>query len=381
MTRVAFIIRLFQTRAFYGGGQKFLYKLLSECIDRHFEITVYCHQADVDEYPGIGKIVTIPKPYDFSRMETIESFYDEVRERISGNAYDLVLSDGPSPKVDSILLQVHTVVNTRLRKHAVAKKLFYRLFQPERLERARYEEKWMKQDHRKIVVVSNVLKNDLVKNYGIAEAKIPVIYPGVDLDEFEGVIPRTAQTTKRVFTFGISATFFDRKGALLFLRAMRLLKNRGQECRALMIVRKTTPSRKRWLDLLLRIYGLQGLVEFLPFQKDMRDFYRNIDCLAMPSHEEAFGLVALEAMACKIPAIVSSCSGVTEILPDCYAGLVFDITKNAPDNLADKMYHVMATPPRLSECVGQGYETARRYSWNRTFRDFLKEFRLESGPP
>ena len=49
-------------------------------------------------------------------------------------------------------------------------------------------------------------------------------------------------------------------------------------------------------------------------QTDMKSFYDSIDCLVLPSLNEAFGLVALEAMACGKPSLISSTTGIAEIV-------------------------------------------------------------------
>ena len=45
--------------------------------------------------------------------------------------------------------------------------------------------------------------------------------------------------------------------------------------------------------------------------------------MVMPSQLESFGLAALEAMACKVPAIATRVGGVSELIEDGVTGLLF----------------------------------------------------------
>jgi glycosyltransferase involved in cell wall biosynthesis len=49
------------------------------------------------------------------------------------------------------------------------------------------------------------------------------------------------------------------------------------------------------------------------------------DLMLMPSELESFGLAALEAMACKVPAIATRVGGVPELIDDGVSGLLYDV--------------------------------------------------------
>jgi alpha-maltose-1-phosphate synthase len=50
--------------------------------------------------------------------------------------------------------------------------------------------------------------------------------------------------------------------------------------------------------------------------KALRDQYHGADGFVFPSFFEGFGLVLLEAMACGLPAIASTATAATDVLPD-----------------------------------------------------------------
>ena len=86
--------------------------------------------------------------------------------------------------------------------------------------------------------------------------------------------------------------------------------------------------------------GLQNKIELLPKQANMQNYYQSIDCYVLPSLNEAFGLVVTEAASNFKPSIVSSTTGVSELIKDAENGFVFDRTKNPVRNLAQKLEEV-----------------------------------------
>jgi len=383
MKKIAFIVRLFQDKSFYAGSEKFIYKIINEFIKNNYLVDVYCNELDINNnrinpnytnlvriknVNGINEIILCDDGSDLSIPQQAEAYYDKIQIMLDERQYDFAITDGIAPKIDMTLLQVHSLINKRFKNKNFFLKLYYKKYKPKMIQDVNCEEKWITQNHRKIFVVSNRLKEDYVSNFNIPENKISIIYPGIDLTE---EVEKKKDTD--VFTFGISATFFKRKGGLLFIRALRKVKQKGCKFKAYIILRNNSGSKMRWFNILLKVFNITKEVEFISFQNDMRDFYKKIDCLVMPSHEEAFGLVALEAMINKIPCIVSSCSGVSEIIKDGFDGFVFDINKNASSNLAKKMVYILKNQGKINECIINAYETAKKHTWNHTF------FELESN--
>ncbi len=71
--------------------------------------------------------------------------------------------------------------------------------------------------------------------------------------------------------------------------------------------------------------GIQGKVHFLGKQDRVNELLPLADLLLMPSELESFGLVALEAMACKVPPIATRVGGVPELIDDGENGLLFNV--------------------------------------------------------
>jgi glycosyltransferase involved in cell wall biosynthesis len=68
--------------------------------------------------------------------------------------------------------------------------------------------------------------------------------------------------------------------------------------------------------------GIGGRVRFTGFRADAHRLIRASDVLAMPSHEEPFGLVYVEAMAARRPVVAIDNGGTPEVVLDGVTGLL-----------------------------------------------------------
>ncbi|HZZ40458.1 MAG TPA: N-acetyl-alpha-D-glucosaminyl L-malate synthase BshA [Acidobacteriaceae bacterium] len=71
--------------------------------------------------------------------------------------------------------------------------------------------------------------------------------------------------------------------------------------------------------------GIQDRVHFLGKQSNVSEILPLADLLLMPSEQESFGLVALEAMACRVPTIATRVGGVPELIDDGVNGRLFPV--------------------------------------------------------
>ncbi|MDW8053795.1 MAG: glycosyltransferase [Anaerolineae bacterium] len=141
---------------------------------------------------------------------------------------------------------------------------------------------------------------------------------GVDEVAFAPV-PRPANDT---FTIGYAGRLVHEKGVDVLLRAFAQLPSSAR----LLIVGEG--KQRQALERLAASLGVSARVHFRPPLPStaMPSFYHSLDAFVLPSRslpnwKEQFGRVLIEAMACGVPVITSSCGEAPNVVGD--AGLVF----------------------------------------------------------
>ncbi|OGI02282.1 MAG: hypothetical protein A2104_04960 [Candidatus Melainabacteria bacterium GWF2_32_7] len=369
MKKIAFIIQLFQDKNFHGGGEKLFYKLIDHLIKNNYVVDIYCSKSNVSEFSGINKIVIVDKPYKHTDPEIMEDFYEEAERLIKVENYDFVISENITPPVDIAFLQGHSLVHRQRKLKSLLESFLYN-FRPVKIKRIKYQQKWFEQGYGRTFVVSNILKQDIIDNFNINSEKISVIYPGVDIPENAEFINIPNITPNDTLTFGLAAPGFKIKGGYVFIKALKILKDKGLNFKAKIIYPKF--KKNLWLMNLIKFYQIDKNIEFLPFQENMQDFYNSVNWVVIPSLEDTFNLVALEAMANKKPCIISSYAGASEIIQDGTNGLIFNMQENSSQNLADKMIFAINNPNNIAEYSKNAFETAKIYSWSKTCEEFIQ---------
>jgi L-malate glycosyltransferase len=78
-------------------------------------------------------------------------------------------------------------------------------------------------------------------------------------------------------------------------------------------------------EYLARKLNVRDRIHFMGKQDNVNELLPLADLMLMPSEMESFGLAALEAMACRVPAIATRVGGVPELIDDGANGILCDI--------------------------------------------------------
>jgi glycosyltransferase involved in cell wall biosynthesis len=114
------------------------------------------------------------------------------------------------------------------------------------------------------------------------------------------------------------------------------------------------------LQALVRELGLEDAVTFAGPRKDVPELLASLDALLLPSWEEPFGTIVWEAMAMRVPVVVSSVGGPGDEITHGHDGLV--APPRQPDAWAEAMARVIDQPDAMRRIAARGRETAERYS-------------------
>ena len=143
-----------------------------------------------------------------------------------------------------------------------------------------------------------------------------------------------------IFIVGVVGRLDEKKGQLEVIQALSMLKKTEKNIHVVFIGDKTKNEADSYVQKLndaIEINHLQKKTTFLPHQSDIQKLYGAFDLVIVPSWEETFGTVTIEAMASGVPVIGSNTSGTAEILESEQ----FLFQANEPSSLGSTWLEVM----------------------------------------
>jgi glycosyltransferase involved in cell wall biosynthesis len=157
------------------------------------------------------------------------------------------------------------------------------------------------------------------------------------------------------------------KGQTFLLRAWPAVLE--GEPRALLLLAGDGPDEGA-LTAQAAALGLGRSVRFLGFRQDVPSLLACAEVLVLPSLNEGFGMVLVEAMAMGKPVVASAVGGVPEVVLDGQAGLL--IPPADPRALAAAILRLLADP-RAARRMGEAGRERARESFSR--KAFLQAHR------
>lgn len=109
--------------------------------------------------------------------------------------------------------------------------------------------------------------------------------------------------------------------------------------------------------------GIADRVVFAGFQRETAPFFATFDVAAVPSIEEGFGNVAVEAMAMGTPVVASRSGGLPEIVDDGVTGHL--VPPGEPEPLAAALRAVLRDPEAARRMGEEGRRRSARFSMDR----------------
>ena len=178
---------------------------------------------------------------------------------------------------------------------------------------------------RAVICNSRMVREEIRRHFGVAEAKLHVIYNGVDLEAFHPRLREAHRHAMRV-RLGIPeaalvhlfvGSGYERKGVFPLLRAFAAAPQRD----AFLLVVGKDKAESRAVAFAGSL-GIAGRVHFAGAQKEVAPWYGAADSFVLPTLYDPFPNAALEAMACGLPVITTRQCGAAELIDAGVEGYV-----------------------------------------------------------
>jgi len=112
------------------------------------------------------------------------------------------------------------------------------------------------------------------------------------------------------------------------------------------------------------------LLGALPSDQEVRAWYRRASIFCLPTIQEGFGIVFLEAMASGLAVVSTTATAIPEVVPHRRAGLL--VPPRDPQALAAALLRLLHEPELRQRLADGGRAQARGFSWDRVAEDFLQ---------
>lgn len=199
-------------------------------------------------------------------------------------------------------------------------------------------------NHLKVFLISQGIKDDLIFH-------MPNI---IDINSYSSNITKIPPKGNKEVRVGVLARFVHKKGVDVFIRAIKLLKDRGINIRAKI---GGDGEERGKLEALTKNLGLEDNVTFVGWVSDRLQFFSDIDIVCIPSREEPFGITILEAALNQTPMISTKTVGALEIFENIKNIELVDI--DSPNQIALSVEHLIKNKEYAKESVKSALKRVR----------------------
>ncbi|WP_242908947.1 D-inositol-3-phosphate glycosyltransferase [Actinomadura terrae] len=229
---------------------------------------------------------------------------------------------------------------------------------------------------------------DLIGLYDADPARVATVSPGVDLSRFRpespllastGLLPhRTGPARRRLglprdaYVLLFVGRIQPLKAPDVLLRAAARMLADDPSLRSRLVVAVvggpsgSGRSSPEGLQALAAALGIADVVRFEPPspQPVLAEWYRAADVTVVPSHNESFGLVAVESQACGTPVVAASVGGLRTAVADGESGVLID--GHDPADYAAALRRIHTQPGLHARLARAAVRHAQNFGWDVT---------------
>ncbi|MEB3271900.1 MAG: glycosyltransferase family 4 protein [Synechococcus sp.] len=201
-------------------------------------------------------------------------------------------------------------------------------------------------------------------HYGVASSRLALVGEGID-----PALWRCGEQERQRATILCVARQYPRKRVIDLIEAFSLVLPVCPQ--AELVVIGDGPEHGVIADR-VRALGLSASVRLLGAlrsDEEVRAWYRRATVFCLPSIQEGFGIVYLEAMAAGLPVVATTAAAIPEVVPDGQAGVL--VPPRDPAALAAALLRLLQDPSLCRQLAGRGRLLVQQHSWERVADRFL----------
>jgi glycosyltransferase involved in cell wall biosynthesis len=236
--------------------------------------------------------------------------------------------------------------------------------------------RWMLEDVAAIIAVSDSVRESVIERLQIEPERVRTIPNWIDPARFQPIERDAARALFRLrgsLVVACIGQVTQAKGQEEFIRAASRVSQMRPDVEFL-IAGDESEEGKPFTDQLMKLAATLGLCDRLKFLGRVRhipELLAAVDVVVVPSWDEGFSLVTIEAMAARRAVLASNIGGIAGIIKDNATGLLFP--PRDVHALTDKLLYLVSDAPLRERLAAQ----AQRDVYSRFGRDQVIE-RIES---
>ncbi len=348
-----------------GGAERFVARALEALEGEDLDLNVITREWLGETNPHWH--IHLCDPIKWGRVSRERGFANAARQIWQREKYDIVQSHERIAGCDIYRAGDGVHRHWLLQRSRLLPKWRRQLLMADRFHRyvmRAEQEMYAAPELKAVICNAQMVKKQIMADFGLAEEKISVIYNAIDNQKFLPAAESLRHQLRQQFDIPPSAhcmifvgSGFERKGLEAAIRATALTES-------MLLVVGQDKDEKRYRAL-ANTLGCVDRVRFAGVQKHTLPFYQAADALLLPTLYDPFPNVILEAMSCGLPVITSTTCGGAEFIVQGENGFVCDALdvkalaesiRALPTSLFDSGMSLAArtrimkeTPARLSE--------------------------------
>lgn len=236
----------------------------------------------------------------------------------------------------------------------------------------------------RLVANTEAEAQDLINLYSSDPSRVRIVHPGVDLNVFTPGSKSAARHELGIKSNAVVLLFVGRiqplKAPDVLIKATAELIRHQPQLRDRLIVpvcggpSGSGISRPDSLIHLTEQLGVSENILFVPPTNRARlvRWFQAADVTLIPSHNESFGLVALESQACGTPVIAAKVGGLTTAVADKSSGLLVD--GHNPHDWAHALEKYIADDNLQANLSRGALDHAAKFSWEATTEKLIEVY-------
>jgi glycosyltransferase involved in cell wall biosynthesis len=216
--------------------------------------------------------------------------------------------------------------------------------------------RWLLQDVSAFIAVSDSVRVTMIERLSLPPDRVHTIPNWIDPSRFHPVERDAARGMFRLRGNIIVACIGEitpAKGQEEFIRAAGRVAQMRSDVEFVIVGQENDPEEPftHHLERLVRNLGLEDKVTFLGYVRHIPELLSAVDVVVVPSWNEGFSLVTIEAMAARRAVLASKAGGITDIIKDNVSGLLFP--PRDQKTLSEKLLWMLSDAPLRDRLAAQ----------------------------